>query len=183
MPPYRRGFRTEAEGLSAEVRLEMGIGHYGALDPYALAEFLDVPILPLTALRAAPDAIAVLRGPEQAAFSAMTVFRGSRRVIVHNDAHSPARRASNLSHELAHGLLLHAPRPALDARGCREWDTEIEREATFLAGALLLPEKAIWWEAKKGSQKAAIAEQYGCSIELVQMRLNLTGAGKRFGSG
>lgn len=72
------------------------------------------------------------------------------------------------------------PTSALDAYGCRDWDGDIEQEATFLAGALLIPGKAIWWAAKQGTPRPDIAEQYGCGGEMVQMRLNLTGAGKRF---
>jgi Zn-dependent peptidase ImmA (M78 family) len=124
--------------------------------------------------------VAVLGGAEKSAFSAMTVFRGMERTIVHNDTHVPARQASNLAHELAHGLLLHPARPALNAAGCRDWDAEIEHEATYLAGALLIPSKAIWWAAKQRQSREAIAQQYRCSMEMVLMRLNLTGAGKRF---
>jgi IrrE N-terminal-like domain len=43
---------------------------------------------------------------DQEAFSAVTVFHGTRSVIVHNDAHAPARQKSDVTHELAHGLLL-----------------------------------------------------------------------------
>ena len=181
MGQYRRGFTGEAELLAADLRHELGIGLYRRLDPWALADSLAVPVWSLEQLPDVEAAVAVLHGRETAAFSAMTVFDGTSRVIVHNTAHAPVRQASNLCHELAHGALLHPPTAALDANGCRDWDGDIEREATFLAGALLIPGKAIWWAAKQGTPKQAIAEQYGCSIEMVQMRLNMTGAGKRFG--
>lgn len=187
MGQYRYGFKAEAERLALELRAELGIGVYERLDPHALAGHLAVPVWTLDDLpHVLPDvpalqaAVAVLQGPERAAFSAMTVFRGTERVIVHNAAHAVPRQASNLCHELAHGVLLHPPGAALGALGCRDWDGEIEREATFLAGALLVPIKAIWWAAKQRQPRHDIAEQYGCSPEMVQMRLNLTGAGKRF---
>jgi Zn-dependent peptidase ImmA (M78 family) len=41
----------------------------------------------------------------QSDFSAVTVFRESRRVIIVNEAHSEVRQASSLTHELAHLLL------------------------------------------------------------------------------
>ncbi len=180
MGQFRRGFTSEAERLAAELRTELGIGLYRRLDPYALADRLAVPVWSLDQLPNVQAAVAVLHGSEAAAFSAMTVFDGASRVIVHNTSHAPARQASNLCHELAHGALLHPATSALDAYGCREWDGDIEQEATFLAGALLIPSKAIWWAAKQGTPRHDIAEQYGCSVEMVQMRLNLTGAGKRF---
>lgn len=180
MTEYRRGFRPEAEQLAAALRDELGIGLYRRLDAHALAARLDVPVMSLGQLPELGEALTVLHGPEIAAFSAMTVFDGTRRMIVHNDAHNLARQASNLCHELAHGVLLHPAKAALDSLGCRDWDGAIEREATFLGGALLIPGKAIWWAAKKGDTRAAIADEYGCSLEMVQMRLNLTGAGRRF---
>lgn len=180
MGEYRRGFKTEAERLAVDLRTELNIGPYRRLDPLVLADHLAVPVWSLDQLPDVDAAVAVLHGPEAAAFSAMTVFDGTSRVIVHNTAHAPARQASNLCHELAHGALLHPATSALDAYGCREWDGGIEREATYLAGALLIPGKAIWWAAKQRMPRDDIAEKYGCSPEMVQMRLNLTGAGKRF---
>src|SRR5581483_1512737 len=90
----------------------------------------------------APGALQHFSEVHSNGFSAVTVFDGPRRAIYHNDTHSPGRQASNLAHELAHGLLLHPPTPALNDYGCREWDQEIEDEATWLGGALLITEQA-----------------------------------------
>jgi Zn-dependent peptidase ImmA (M78 family) len=48
-------------------------------------------------------------------FSAVTVFRGYRRLIVHNENHHPHRQASNLAHELSHTLLEHEPSPVSES--------------------------------------------------------------------
>ncbi len=102
MPNYRRGFRAEAERLALDVRTGLGLGAYAALDPLTLARDLEVPVLALSALTVPPpgkdliaglgQAVGLLLGTEAAAFSAMTVFLGSRRVIIHNDAHNPGGR-------------------------------------------------------------------------------------------
>jgi hypothetical protein len=55
-----------------------------------------------------------------------TARPGTERTIVHNDSHTDGRVNSNITHEAAHGLLLHPPTPALDDRGCRMWDRGIE---------------------------------------------------------
>ena len=78
-------------------------------------------------------------------FSAVPVFIGPSRTIFHNDAHSPARQNSNLAHELAPGLLHHPPTPALDDKGNRNWNLNIEGEAGYLSGALLVTEAARVW--------------------------------------
>ena len=77
-------------------------------------------MVPLTELRrAAAAAVRRFTGTNRGEFSGVTVFDGSTRMIVYNDAHSPGRRASDLAHELGHALLQHSPRPALNGSGCR----------------------------------------------------------------
>ena len=46
---FRRGFKTEANEITAEVRTELGLSLYDALDPHALAQWLEIPIVGLTA--------------------------------------------------------------------------------------------------------------------------------------
>jgi Zn-dependent peptidase ImmA (M78 family) len=116
---------------------------------------------------------------EASAFSAVTVFRGNRRVIVHNDAHSPGRQASDVSHELGHGLLLHRPAPALSVVGCRDWDLALEEEADWLGAALLISDEAAMHIAQSSMSNRYAAVAYGVSLELVTWRMNMTAARKR----
>jgi Zn-dependent peptidase ImmA (M78 family) len=97
-------------------------------------------------------------------------------VIVFNEQHGSARQASDFCHELAHGLLLHTPTPAFSEHGCRSWNTEIEDEANYLGGALLIPGKGARWIAKCGLSTDAAAARFGCSVEMVTWRLNVSGA-------
>lgn len=173
----RRGFKAEANRIAREVRLEVGVPLVEALDPRIVARSLAIPVLALSELRDdAPEAVAVFAGKEQSAFSAATVFRGHNRLIIHNDAHYPTRQPSNIAHELAHALLFHPPHPALDANGCRHWDSDIEDEANWLGPTLLVPEEAALWIARQGMKVEEAAEHFGVSEKLVQYRLNVTGA-------
>jgi Zn-dependent peptidase ImmA (M78 family) len=174
---YRRGFKSEANGVATEIRGELGLGPMERLDPWILADHLAIPILPLSGLaEAAPMGVNHLTRIESSAFSAVTVFRGPRRTIVHNDAHAPGRRSSNVTHELSHGLLLHPPTAALDDRGCRLWDQTVEDEANWLAGALLIPEDATLVIARRGISLSDAAAHFGVSEKMVEYRLNVTGA-------
>ncbi len=116
---------------------------------------------------------------ETEVFSAVTVFAGPRRRIVHNDGHSPARQNSNICHELSHGLLQHPPTPALDDNGCRVWNQDLEDEANWLAACLLMtPEAALAaargrWNIREASIHFAISEK------MVRFRMNSTGANIR----
>ena len=82
---YRYGFKTEAADLAREVRAELGLGAFDRLDPRTLAAHLDIPILDLSALMTDAPNVAHLRDVEPGVFSAVTVFYGTHRTIVHND--------------------------------------------------------------------------------------------------
>ncbi len=179
---FYRGFKAEAERLALSTRKELGLGPYERLDPHALAQFLSVPVLSLREIadqRGGTDiqeAIRLLQGIERSALSAFTIFWGSERAIVHNDAHPLGRQASNITHELAHGLRLHPPAPLLDRMGCRNWNADYEDEANFLGGALLIPGKAAHWIARRGFTLEQAALDFGCSVDMVRWRINITGA-------
>lgn len=176
---YRRGFKTEAEALAREIRAELALGPLDPLDPQALADHLDIPVVPLSDFLRTNPGVRPLLENEQGAFSAITVFRGSRRLVVHNDAHYPARQNSNIAHELAHGLLLHPPTPALDNKGCREWNEDIEDEADWLAGALLITEDAALSIVRRSHTLDVAAALYSVSVPMVRYRINCTGARSR----
>ena len=176
----RRGFKTQANQIAREVRGELGLGPTDPLDPWKLAAFLDIPVIGLTDLAAAiPDAVHHFQQIEPGAFSAATVFAGTRRIIVHNDVHRPARQASNVTHEGAHGLLLHEPIPAFGPHGCRIWRDEVEEEAQWLAGVLLITEEAAVAVARGNLPVAMAASRYGVSEQMMQYRLNVTAAYRR----
>ena len=176
----RRGFKTEANQIARDTRGELGLSHTAPLDVQAVAAHLDIPLLKLSALRSdAPHAVRFFSRGGESSFSGATVFCGSHRTIVFNDAHSPGRQASDIAHELAHGLLLHPPTPALDGRGCREWDRSIEEEADWLGGALLVPEEAALLIVQAKWSRALAAAEYGVTERMVQFRINVTGARKR----
>ena len=182
MSPLRRGFKAEANRLAREIRQDLGLNAVDPLDPRALAQDLGIPLVPLSALK--KDAPAVVRHfsqQESGAFSAMTMFYGTRRAILYNDSHSPGRQASDIAHELSHALLQHPPEPALDHRGRRNWNQDLEDEATWLAGALLISDEAAIQIAKTEMSAEVAAVAYGVSTQMVQWRLNVTAAVYRAG--
>lgn len=176
----RRGFKSDANAIAIEVPSELGLAALDALDPWRLAESLDIPVWPLSELGSdAPNSVRYLQSIEPDAFSAVTVFHGTRRTVVHNDVHSRGRQVSNIAHELAHGLLHHRPAPALDDSGCRRWDQTIEDEAQWLAGALLIPEDAALWIVRRGLSETDAAAHFGVTAPMVRFRVNATGARAR----
>ena len=173
----RRGFVKEANEISDSIRRELGLAASAPLNPWRVAEHLDIPVLGMRSFTDdAPSAVFHFSGSGQSAFSGATVFYELSRIIVHNDSHSIGRQANDVSHELSHALLLHDPSPALDDLGCRFWDQNIEDEATRLGGTLLVPLDAALLIARKGISAEQAATEYGVSTKLMNFRLNITNA-------
>lgn len=173
---YERGFKKAAADIANEVRAELDLGPLDRLDPLKLANWLAIPVIDLSSLLREAPAVSHLLNVELEAFSAVTVFDGPRRMITHNDGHALVRQNSNICHELSHGLLHHPPTPALDDRGCRNWDQDIEDQATWLAGCLLVTEQAALETARGTWTVASAARRFGVSEAMIQYRLNKTGA-------
>jgi Zn-dependent peptidase ImmA (M78 family) len=181
MAALRRGFKSEAERISATTRAELGLTLVERLDCSILADHLGIPVISLPELERHGACAKNIRRLVSAdsGFSAMTICVGSRRLIVYNAAHSRRRRANSLAHELSHVILEHPPMPAIAHGGCRKWDDSLETEADWLAGALLVPrDGALHWMRNGGGFDDG-AEHYGVSTELFRWRVNQTGVSRQ----
>lgn len=106
----RRGFKAEANWYARQFRIELGVPLDGPLCPWRLAEHLCVPVYTLSEFAKSDPQAAYFLSPEGLwEFSGATFISGLWRLIVINDGHSPKRQASDLSHELSHCILAHAP--------------------------------------------------------------------------
>jgi Zn-dependent peptidase ImmA (M78 family) len=176
---YRRGFKTEAERIALDVRAELGLSATDALDVFAVAERWGIPVIPMSALtdgRGAHGFLRVFRAREQDSFSAVTIFNGTARSIVHNDSHHPCRQSSNIAHELSHCILEHQPTHLRDGEsGCRVWNATYEAEADWLGGALLIPREGGLYYVKSGWGIGQVAEHFRVSEPLARWRIYQTG--------
>lgn len=172
---FRYGFKTEANNLSVGLRGEMGLSATDPLNPRALAAYLDIPVADFSDYVAVEPAVAPLLNERSSEISAATIHRRSHRLVLVNDSHVPERQNSSVAHELAHALLHHPPRPALDEFGCRHWNGEAEEEAAWLGGVLLITnEGARAIVARRLSDNAACA-RYGVSQDMLTWRKRMSG--------
>ncbi len=176
---FVRGFKSQANKIVDEVRSELGESSFVALKPQILSESLGIEIVKLSEFLEDVPTIKCLLTNQREVFSAVTVFAGSKRTIIHNDSHAFTRQTSNITHELSHALLHHPPTPALDDNGCRYWNQDIEDEATWLSGALLVPEVSAIAIARGRWTIDAAAHHFEVSKDMIRYRLNITGATKR----
>ena len=173
----RRGFKSEANEIACETRCELRLAKSAPLNPWKLADHLEIPVVTLSSMRdLIPEAARYFLSTNRSEFSAVTVFRGIERTILHNDSHTLGRQASNLAHELSHALLLHPSTPPIDSRGCRDWDPVLEKEAEWLAGALLISDEAALHIVRSEMSLDEAQTHYGVSKKMLQFRLNVTGA-------
>ncbi len=174
----RRGFKTEANAYAREFRSELGLAPHDPLCPWKLAEHLAIPVLRLADLqRDQPQAVAYLLGPKgRSEFSAVTFFCDRRRFIIYNEAHHERRQRSDLAHELSHGILGHPPVCPLTETGSRIIDRVAEAEAEWMGPALLISAEAAAHIVESELTMPQAQSHYGVSIELIQMRIGVTGA-------
>ena len=175
---YRRGFKSEADGYARSIREELGLAPHAPLCAWKLANYLGYVVYPLSDYaKLEPAAYAYLtseRGKRE--FSAITLFGETQAFIIHNDAHHQHRQSANISHEVAHGLLIHKPAPLAAADGNRNFDAEQEREANWLGPALLVSKEAALHIVETRMERAAARTLYHVSEELLEMRLRMSGA-------
>jgi len=177
---FDRGFKAHANRVALEVRRDLNIDAVSPICPWTLADSLCLPVIPLLSLAKESHSLArqvrYLAYRQPRVFSAMTVFHGARRIIIHNDAHAPVRQRSNLAHELAHALLMHPPHPPFCTDGSRIFDRRLEAEAGWLGAVLLVPNEAARWAMAHGKNERDAAHHFGVSVDLIRFRLRTSGA-------
>lgn len=123
--------------------------------------------------RALPDNQHNKRTPvAQSRESAVAKRSSQRSIIIDNDAHTNVRRRASVAHELGHHLLEHAIDATLmGGDHARLFDPTKEKEATFMAGELLVPDAAAFKAAYAKWTNAQIAHAYGVSEQFAQMQM------------
>jgi Zn-dependent peptidase ImmA (M78 family) len=176
--PFPRGFKAKANRISLQVRTQLQLAAIDPLDPWAVCRHFDIEVLKLSEIRSEDGSQPGLHflGIEKSAFSAMTLPVGSRRAIVHNDSHGPARQRSNLTHELAHCFLGHPLSPPLLENGERDRHSGLEEEAAFLGGSLLISNEAAIHIVLNQIPPAEATTHYGVSVRMLSYRLRVSGA-------
>ena len=182
---FRRGFKTWCENVSAQYRRELGLRSLDPLNPVALAKHLDIKLWrPEDVPELDEQYLRILLRDDPDSWSATTICVGTRSVVIVNSSHSPARQASDITHELAHIILAHKPaRMDVTEDGIMilsTFDTLQENEAAWLSGCLLLPRPALVAITRTRLDGVAAASRYGVSAEMLQYRRNVTGVDQQF---
>jgi hypothetical protein len=181
---FRRGFKSWCEQVAAKLRRDAGLGPSDAIQPATIAADLNVRLVPATALADLPPAtLQRLLHAHNESWSAITVSDGDRHLVVYNPAHSAARQANDVAHELAHIILKHTPTFSFmnpeKKLLIRSFDKNQEDEANWLAASILLPRAALVAMRSKRLKNDEICARYGISAQLLTYRLNTTGVDRQ----
>ena len=169
---FKRGFQANANKTAVIVREKLGLSATDPIDPWEICKHFDIEVIKMSNLSID---CGLFSGPGKRHFSAMTLSKGMKTCIVHNDWHSERRQRSNIAHELGHIFLGHAATPPLNDDGAREFEGGIEAEANFLGGCLLLPNEAAYFVLRKGLRPQSTL-LYGISPAMLEYRLRISGA-------
>jgi Zn-dependent peptidase ImmA (M78 family) len=171
-----RGFKSEAERISLDLRSRVGAGPRGQLDLHRLAKELGVRVVAADAL-VGLDRLEEIERLQAFAFSACTFDIHGAPVIVFNPLRTEARSVSDIAHELAHIILKHelSEIQELDGVPFRTCQADQEEQATAFAGTLLLPRPLLLDAARNGQSFDDVARRLGVTVEMARFRWNTTG--------
>ena len=177
---FRRGFKTWSEQTSARIRQKLGLPEDSPLDLIRLAESLGVFVAgPHQLSDLDPGSRDRLLGANSDEWSALTVTDGSNSLILLNTSHAPTRRNSDLAHEIAHIILGHEPSKMFISStsnfAIRTHDVSQEEEASWLAGALLLPRIALLRLRRENVGDEQACKKYVVSPAMLRYRRSVTG--------
>lgn len=180
MVALRRGFKTWCENAARGYRRELKLSPVAPLDPRVLAKYLGVAIwTPAEIPDINPKDVHHLTVVAAESWSAATLRIGNASLIIINNGHALTRQNNSLAHEIGHIVLKHEPaKMYVTPDGLMmmsEYNPIHEEEATWFAGAILVPRDALLDAAARGLTDRAAADYFGVSSAVFQMRRNRTG--------
>lgn len=166
--------------LALELRQELDLTPHDPFDPHQLAKLYGVDVIRLSEIDCSSVALRYFQIDRPELFSgALVPLPDGGTVIIENDSHTPERRLSTSSHEVAHVTLEHPFAATLtNFKDCRVSVAAHEAEAAELGGELLLPTEAAQRLAYDNANDEEVARRFGVSVQFAGWRMNATGARK-----
>jgi Zn-dependent peptidase ImmA (M78 family) len=182
----RRGFKSQCERRSAEIRKSLGLTPDAPLRGMSLAPLVGATVWNESEVEGLPsEDLVQLTQTDKNSWSAFTLRIGANHLVVYNSSQSPPRINSVIMHELAHITLGHELHDAhLSESGHlvpSNYNQEQEDEADWLGGTLLLPRPALLKIRRQGMQELQAMQHYQASEEMLKWRIRMTGVDHQLG--
>jgi Zn-dependent peptidase ImmA (M78 family) len=176
----KRGFKSQCERRSVEIRKGFELKPDDPLSAFALAQNMDVVVWNEQNIEDLSEAdFRQLTQEDFDSWSAFTMRVEDRHLVVYNSTQSAARQNSVLMHELSHIMLGHELTSAsLTEDGHfvpTTYDQDQEDEADWLAGTLLLPRPALLKIRYSQMTDQSATEYFKVSNQMLIWRFRMTG--------
>ena len=179
-----RGFKSRCEEMSRSLRFALGLKPTYPLPAERLAAYLNVLVCSVCDIGLSNEDLHQLVKVDADSWSAITVSAFGREAIVVNPTHQGGRYSSDVMHEIAHLILGHEPNTVFfvgdSDMALREYNDSAEREADWLAGALLLPREALVHVRRRRISDPDACSLFQVSQQMLKFRLDVTGVNRQF---
>ena len=166
------------------IRSELGLNVYDKISCLELASHFDINVYSIRHMGEQglkEQYIETLLSSAGKEFSAILLKMEDSKQLIYNCSHSIQRIRNSIAHEIAHVLCEH------NFLECdlgkkfliRDHPKDVEDEANWLSGCILMPGKGIEWAVRNKMSIEDMAEHFDVSKQLAQWRYNSTGMGKR----
>lgn len=176
----KRGFKSQCERRSIELRRQMGLTPIEPLPALKVAQHYNVTVWSPNDIHGAPSGdVQYLLQEGHQEWSGFTLRIEGRHLIVANTAQSPRRQNSVIMHELAHIILGHELQSGTITGGGyfvpTNYNQDQEDEAAWLGATLLLPRAALLWMRRRRLSEEDAADHFDVSPDLLKWRIRMTG--------
>ncbi|WP_420334934.1 ImmA/IrrE family metallo-endopeptidase [Roseibium sp.] len=183
----RRGFKSQAEKLALKHRANFGLGPHERLDPKAFLKSNGILVWEPSDVPGIDSAhLHQLTVVDPDSWSGVTIRIEEKTLIIVNSTHPDGRQANTLMHEWSHLELKHKPNRADRSDGglllLSDYPREMEEEADWLAGCMLLPRDGLLHHCGAGMDAQRVANHYGVSRQLASWRIGKTGVNRQLGA-
>lgn len=168
------------ERMALQIRDFARLGLTAKLDPFALADSINVRVLYLSDLTGLSDSsLAQLDVADGWSGGATQALEDGSHIVILNQRHSAGRRVATLMEEVCHILFGHKPsKIGPDRAGGRTYNFNIEEEAYAVGAAALVPYHSLKAFLMSGTSVRKIAAHFGVTRSLILYRAKGTGLGK-----
>ena len=177
--PLKPQFSKFLEGKANSLRRLCGLGPFDRLDPFALAEKMQMKVHFVGADSGLPpDLLATILADDGGSWDAGTIHLPDGRIHVYMHPDRPTERQhSTLMEEVSHIHLGHKPTEIIKCGPSifRTFNKSNETQAYWLGATALLPARILKGASTLGWSLEEVAEKHIVSPELVRFRCGLSG--------
>lgn len=177
---FKRGFKSQCERRSVEVRKDLGLTNVCPLNAFNLAKHINVTVWSTRDVNGMTELDFInLEKEDDDCWSALTLRIDTNHLIIYKAGQSKPRVNSVVMHELSHIMLGHELAEACvmedGSLAPRNFSQDQEDEADWLGGSLLLPRPALLKIRRDGLSKDETSEIYNVSKQMFDWRVRMTG--------